>query len=77
MNSDSRFAALKGPQREWVDLEDFDWDSDEDSLLYESPPDGEWSYELEHDGWSEIVPRDGSLARIADKFDLTQLSSRS
>lgn len=73
MNSDSRFASLKGPQREWVNLEDFDWESAEEPLG-EPWPEDEWSYELEHDGWSEIVP---PLARIGDKFDLADLYARS
>lgn len=76
MNSDNRFAALKGPQREWVNLEDFDWENAEDTAPEESPPESEWSYELEHDGWSEIVPRHRSLARLGDKFDLAELYPR-
>ena len=76
MNSDSRFASLKGPQREWVNLEDFEWESDDDLVPDESQADNEWSYELEHDGWSEIVPRHGSLAHLKDKFDLVQLYPR-
>ncbi|MFK8002655.1 MAG: hypothetical protein AB8H86_23925 [Polyangiales bacterium] len=73
MTNDRRFVALKGAQRDWVNLDDFDWDSDEE---VDSEPLPEWSPELEHDGWSAIVPRESPLAHLGDKLDFARLSGR-